>query len=204
MGSASTLLHLFNCHIYGATKYTTDLVSVQHFASYVPQVLNYYSDHMTFWQRMYNSFTYWFEELALPIYYMPTQQKMVEENFPNAKNWSSLAEIKQNVSTVLLNTHVTYGTACSYPLNMIEAGGIRIKKNVTPLPLEIQTFSYEAKYGAIYISLGSNVLLTKIPAHQRDAILNGFFGYRNTHILLKSDGNVRIPFHKKLDIPIQP
>lgn len=188
----------------GASKWTTDVVGVSDLSSYVPHFLNRYSDHMTFWQRMYNSFTYWFEDVTFPFLFMKKQQKIMQEQFPNTKNWPSLAQIKRNVSLVLLNTHVTYGTARPYALNMIEVGGMQIKHKVTPLPSKIQQFLDDAKNGAIYISLGSNVLITKMPAHQRDAILNGFSAFPNTRLLVKSDESIEIPSHNDSDVLIEP
>lgn len=185
---------------FNSAKYSTDLVGVQHFASYVPHLFNHYSDHMTFWQRMYNSFSYWYEEILFPLYYMPQQQKLMEANFPNAKNWPTLNDIKRNVSIVLLNTHVTYGTARPYPPNMIEVGGMQIKKKVKPLPLDIQTFLDEAEYGAIYVSFGSNLQITKMSPSLQNAIVNAFADYPNVRILLKSDDDIRIPSHKKSNI----
>lgn len=43
----------------GPTKWTSDLVGLVDFPSYMPYIGNGYSDQMNFWQRMYNSITYW-------------------------------------------------------------------------------------------------------------------------------------------------
>lgn len=188
---------------FHSSKYTTDLVGVEHFASYVPHLFNHYSDHMTFWQRMYNSFSYWYEEIVLPLYYLPIQQKIMEENFPNTKHWPSLADIKRNVSIVLLNTHVTYGTARPYPPNMIEVGGMQIKKKLKLLPPDIQHFLDGAENGVIYVSFGSNLQLSKMPPSLKHAIVNAFSDYPNTRILLKSDDDVTIPSHKTSNVLVE-
>ena len=120
----------------GASKWTTDFVGLTNFPSFVPHTLNPYTDRMTFWQRIYNSLTFWYEDLVMPYYLLPEQRKVLTKLFPNAKNWPSLDEIRRNVSLVLLNTHTTIGTPRLYPPNMIEVGGIQIEHEIVPLPLE--------------------------------------------------------------------
>lgn len=105
---------------FGASKWTTDLVGTPNFASYVPHTNNHYSDRMSFWQRLYNSVMFWTEDILMPIYHLPNQQKAMEKLFPDAKKWPSIQEIRKNVSLVLLNTHVSFGTPRPYAPNMIE------------------------------------------------------------------------------------
>lgn len=157
---------------------------------------------MTFFERLYNSLCYVFEDFAHPLYFIPKQQELMEKLFPEAKNWS-LEEIRRNISLVLLNTHTTLGTPRPYAPNMIEVGGMQIQPE-DPLPPRIQTFLDEAENGAIFVSLGSNVLITKLPEHQFNAIVNAFKPYPNVRILIKSDENVIIPSHKETDVLVEP
>lgn len=189
---------------FGASKWTTDLVGTPNFASYVPHTLNHYTDRMTFWQRMLNSLTFFYEDIAHPYLFIPIQQKFMEHLFPEAKNWPSLEEIRRNVSLVLLNTHTTLGTPRPYAPNMIEVGGMQIQSKVKPLPQRIQTFLDEAKNGAIFVSLGSNVLITKLPKHQYDAIIGAFSPYQNVRVLIKSDEKMILPSHKASDVLVEP
>lgn len=96
--------------VMGSSKWNSDLVGSPIFPSYIPHFLNPYTDRMTFWQRMYNSLMWWFEDIVHPLYYIPRQQKYMEQLFPEAVNWPSLEEIRRNVSLVLLNTHTTLGS----------------------------------------------------------------------------------------------
>lgn len=185
---------------FGASKWTGDMVGSPIFPSYVPHTMNHYTDRMTFWQRMYNSLTFWFDEITMSFYYTPKQQEIMEQIFPAAKNWPPLEEIRRNVSMILLNTHTTFGTPRPYAPNMIEVAGMQIQKEVKPLPPKIQTFLDEAKHGAIFLSLGSNVLITKLPKEKYDAIVNAFTAYPNYRILIKSDEKVTIPSHKESDV----
>ena len=87
---------------------------------------------------------------------------------------------------------------------MIEVGGMQIKQKPDPLPGKIQMFLDEAKNGAIYFSLGSNVLLTKLPKHQLDGIVKAFSDHPKIRILIKSDEKIIIPSHKESDVLIEP
>lgn len=189
---------------FGASKYTTDLVGTPNFPSYTPYPNNPYTDRMTFWQRMYNSLSFWFEEITWPYLFMPKQQELMEQIFPEAKDWPPLEEMRRNVSLVLLNTHTSVGTPRPYAPNMIEVGGMQIQKEVRPLPQKIQKFLDEAKDGAILISLGSQILLHKIPADKLYAIANAFKSHSNVRILVKNDEHIAIPSHKESDILIEP
>lgn len=189
---------------FGASTWTTELVGTPNFASYVPFTLNHYTDRMSFWQRMYNSLSFWFDELVMKYYHLPKHQKYMEQLFPEAKNWPTLEEIRRNVSLVLLNTHTVLGSPRPYAPNMIEVGGMQIQKLVKPLPQKIQRFLDEAKDGAIFVSLGSNVLITGLLEHHFNAIINAFRAYPNYRIVIKSDDNVVIPSHKQSDVIVEP
>ncbi|XP_055297523.1 UDP-glucosyltransferase 2-like [Sitodiplosis mosellana] len=188
---------------YGATKWTNDLVGIQNFPSYVPNVHSQFTDRMNFWQRMYNSVSFWFEEIVAHYDYIPDQQKVMETLFPEAKNWPSLFELRKNVSLVLLNTHTTIGSPRPYAPNIIEVGGMQIKKEVNPLPPKIQKFLDEAKDGVIFVSFGSYILLSMLPKPQLDAIVGALGLYPNHRILIKDHGNVIIPSHNKNDVLIE-
>lgn len=189
---------------FGASKWTTDLVGSPNFASYVPHQTALYTDRMTFWQRMYNSLTFWFEDIAHPLYYTPIQHKIMKEIFPNTTNWPSLDEIRRNVSLVLLNTHTSIGTARPYAPNMIEVGGMQINREYDPLTPKIQQFLDEADDGAIFVSLGSNVLLSKLPEKEKNAILNGFRAYPKVRLLIKCDDPLVVPSHDVSDVLVEP
>lgn len=189
---------------FGASKYTTDLVGSPNFASYVPFVNNPFTDRMTFWQRMYNSLSYWFEDITYPYLFLPKQQELMEQLFPEAKTWPSVQGLRKNVSLVLLNTHTTVGTPRPYAPNMIEVGGMQIQKEVQPLPQKLQKFLDEAKDGAILISLGSQIQLHLVPEDKRFAIANAFKAHPNVRILIKNDEHIVIPSHKESDVLIEP
>lgn len=188
---------------HGAFKWNTDSVAAPIFASYVPHTYNGYTDRMNFWQRMYNSFCFWYEDIVIPLHQVPQQQKLLEKMFPNAINMPTIGELKRNVSLVLLNTHVTLGTPRPYPPNMIEIGGLHVKRDVDPLPQNIQQFLDGATNGVVYLSLGSNVQFSKLTNERKAEILNAFNEHPNVRIVIKSEASVEIPSHKASDVLVQ-
>lgn len=189
---------------FGASKWTTDLVGTPNFASYIPHHMSTYSDRMTFWQRMHNTLTIWFEELAFKMYFIPIQQRMLERIFPHATNWPTIDAIRRSVALVLLDTHVTFAPTRPYTPNMIEVGGMHINQEHESLSPKVRKFLDEATNGAIVLSLGSNVLLSKLPEVEREAILNAFSAYPKIRFLIKCDDPVVIPSHAEADVLVEP
>lgn len=188
----------------GSSVTTNYLVGTPNFASYIPGECTHYTDSMSFWQRFYNSLDYWVYDFAYSYYHLIHQQILMDKYFQNTTNWPSLVEIEKSTSLLLLNTHVTYGTPRPYVPNMIDVGGLQIRQKVEPLSPKFQTFLDEAENGAIFISLGSNVLLNKLLPHQLDAIQNAFFDHPTIRILIKSSEIISIPSHKTEDVLIEP
>lgn len=188
----------------GPSIWTSDLVGLKLSASYIPNVSNGYTDRMSFWQRMYNSIGLWYEEIATPIFNDRIQDKLKEKIFPNGKELPSIAELRRNVSLVFTNSHVTYGIPQPFAPNQIEIGGIHINPEPDPLPKDIQLFLDEARNGVIYFSLGSNILMSKLPAKTKRIFANAFSSYPNVRLLIKTEDNFTIPSHHMNDVLIRP
>lgn len=186
----------------GALKWVNDLVGTPNFPSYVPITFLGFSDRMTFLERAENLFYSYVEDITMDITYLPMQQQLLKEHFPD-KDMPSLDVLRRNVSLVLLNTHVTLGFPRPYAPNMIEVGGLNINRNERPLPENLKRFLDEARSGAILFSLGSNVRFSQMPSDFKNAILNGFREYPKMRILFKLDENVTVPTHKAEDVLIQ-
>lgn len=199
--------HHFNAPVigistFGASKWTTELVGTPNIPSYVPHTFLGFSDKMTFAERVRNLFYYWYEDIAMSILYTPIQQDLLDKYFPG-ENVPTIEELKRNVSLVLLNTHVTLGSPRPYAPNMIEVGGMHIERDVKPLPENLRKFLDEAKDGAIFFSLGSNVRFSKMPEETKSAMLNAFKEYPKVRLLMKLDENAVVASHKASDVLIQ-
>lgn len=189
----------------GATKWTADLVGMPRFPAHMPNAVDPYTDRMTFWQRTHTSLSYWFDALITEPYLLWSQQALMAQIFPvHASDWPSFSEIRRNVSLVLLNTHNTYGVPMAYTPNMIEVGGLHIKREPAPLKSNVRRFLDAAQSGAIYVSLGSNVLLSRLPNKAKTAILTAFTAYPSVRLLIKCDEFVTIPSHSAADVLIEP
>lgn len=187
----------------GPTKWTSDLVGLADMPSHIPYISNGFSDRMTFLQRVYNSLSYWYEDLAQPWKYFPRQQKLLEQIFPNGKEMPSIQELKKSVSLVFVNSHVSYGIPQPFAPNLIEIGGVHIKRTVEPLTADVQAFLDDAINGAVYFSLGSNVQLSKLPAKQKQIIANAFEEFPNIRILIKNEDDFVIPSHNVSDVLVR-
>lgn len=199
--------HYFNAPVIGftttvASKWTNDLVGLSPFASHVPNIICGYSEKMTFFQRLYNSLSYWIEDFIAAVYYKPTQQKLLEAYWPNKTTAPSLADIQRNIAAVFVNSHVTYAIPQPTTANLIEIGGIHIKES-NVVDDEVQAFLDDAKDGAIFLSLGSNIKLSKVPANIKKMIANSFSEFPNVRILIKNEEDFEIPSHKKSDVLVK-
>lgn len=185
---------------FGASKMTSDLVAAPEIPSYVPNVFTGYSDRMSFSQRLMNWIQNTLEDIYCILVTHPSQQKYLDL-FPK-KNVPSITELKRNVSLVLLNNHVTFGFPRPYPPNMIEVGGLHIDRSPQKLPENLQRFLDNAKEGAVFLSMGSNLKFSDMPEDKRNGVFKAFKSFSNMRLLIKSDVNLTIPSHKASDVII--
>lgn len=200
--------HYFNAPVIGfsttaPSKWSSDLVGLSHFSSHVPNLYCGYSDKMNFWQRIYNSLAYWYEDIATELYYRPKQQKLLEQLWPNKTDVPTMNEILRNVSLVFVNSQVAYASPQPMAPNLIEIGGIHINKSDKIYTEEVQRFLDEAKDGAIFFSLGSNVKLSSMDDKVKTIIANSFAEFPNVRILLKNEEDFVIPSHKPADVLVK-
>lgn len=184
--------HYFNAPVvgfstFGASKWTNDMVGTPTPISYVPHLQIKFTDRMTFPERAINALAYLGEAIFTEWYYMPKQEKLYDEIFPDPK--PTLGELQKNVSLVLLNNHFTLSFPRPYVPNMIEVGGLQINRTPKPLPADLQKIIDGSVHGVVYFSLGSNIKSKHIPPEQQVEILNAFRKLKQT-ILWKWDGEL--------------
>lgn len=118
---------------FGGTSLIDNVVGNPSPLSYIPHYLLSYTDSMSFSQRFHNGFLQIFELLMTNLYYIPSQRKIYDENFPNPK--PDFNEIyKNDVSLVFLNSHFSLSFPRPYLPNVIEIGGIHINDTQNTLP----------------------------------------------------------------------
>uniref|UniRef100_W8C4F8 UDP-glucuronosyltransferase 2B10 n=1 Tax=Ceratitis capitata TaxID=7213 RepID=W8C4F8_CERCA len=161
---------------FGAHPWNTDLVGSPSPPSYVASAMLPFRDHMTLWQRVGNLAYNTFERLLLDLYYLPKQEAIYKEFFPNNKR--DMYEVRRNTALVLLNQHVSLSFSRPYVHNQIEVGGMHINRKRSPLPADLEKFINESKYGVIYFSMGSNLRSKFLPLEKRQIILDTFRGLK--------------------------
>lgn len=185
--------HLFKAPVvalstFGPVKWVNDMVGSPAPLSYVPHPSLGLSDRMTFYERLTNAAYSTADHIYTELFYWPMQCQIYNEIFPDPK--PELHVLQRNVSLVLLNTHVTLSTPKPYAPNMIEIGGIQIKRSPGKLPADLQTTLDDATNGVIYFSMGSNIKSKLLPIKLREEMLTIFAGLKETVLWKWEDPNL--------------
>lgn len=170
------IAHRFQAPVIGfssfvATKLSKDLVATPTQLSTVPNpFLQLRSDRMTFGERVRNTAATIFEYICLDLIYFGWQQKLYANIFPAAA--STMNELKQNVSMIMVNSHVTVNYPQAYLPNVFDVGGIHLEQPQTDdLPVDIRSFIEGAQNGCIYFSWGSIIESSQLSQQLRTEIL---------------------------------
>ncbi|KAF2886727.1 hypothetical protein ILUMI_19447 [Ignelater luminosus] len=168
------------CHRYNAPCITFSATGLSWMTSnqlgnplspaYIPNFFLPYTSNMNFFQRLSSSFMYVFCELIMHFYTLPQQNKILQEHFPGAPH---ITELYYNVSLTMINSHVSTHSPVPLVPNMIDVGGLQIKPP-KKLPKDIQEFLDNAKDGAVFFSMGSNLRSIDMPSEKRDMFLKTF------------------------------
>lgn len=156
--------------------------------SFMPTIYMRYTDKMNFWERLHNMFCYLAINYVSKPLNWPNIQKNYELMFAGTENLPSLAELKKNVSLIILNSHPAISPSRPLMPNMIEVGGLGVKPDeVEPLPNDLQVFLDEAQFGAVYFSLGTVCNATEILIESNMLILRTFSEFKTIRFLVKGD-----------------
>lgn len=103
--------------------------------SYIPDCCIGVMDDMNFLERFKNTITGVIEMYVENYLYLPMMKSLMNKHF-TYKGWESRPPLEQmlsNVSLVLINTHYAVGVCRPFTPDVIEVGGMHIKKP-KPLP----------------------------------------------------------------------
>ncbi|XP_047113034.1 UDP-glycosyltransferase UGT5-like [Schistocerca piceifrons] len=140
--------------------------------SYCPDLMLGYSDHMSFWERMYNTYIILRLNYLWRYVILKTQDEVMRTYF--GAEPPSVLKTETNISLILVNNHFSMNYPRPMLPNVIELTGLHIEKQRKPLPKDIQSFLDGAENGVIYFSLGTNVRGSTMPEHKRRAFLEAF------------------------------
>ncbi|KAK7863663.1 hypothetical protein R5R35_006190 [Gryllus longicercus] len=137
--------------------------------SYIPDMVLGYTHHMSFKERLINTFVQTIFELDRNWITIPKMEAVVQKYF-NDPTIPGILEIENNSSFLLLNSHITFNYPRPLTPNTAEVGGMHIQEP-KKLPQDLQKLLDEASDGVIYFSLGTNVKSTLLPERIRNNIL---------------------------------
>lgn len=152
---------------------------------------------MTLLQRVANVAFSIIEDTLMDIFFYPVQKEIYNSQFPNPKPTFE-ERMKHGVSLVLLNSHFSLSFPRPLLPNLIEVGGMHIKKTTDPLPEDFLTFIESAKEGIVYFSMGGNLKPSKMGQKEKDAIISGLSKLKQKVIWKWDDETVDVDKHKFL------
>lgn len=136
-----------DCYAYFAHKFDIPIISITTSVampwaaeryglpdnpSYIPNYLVNFTPQMNIWERIYNTFTLLYAKFMHQYIFSARTQAMVEGIF--GEPLPDLQEVLMNRSTLLfLNSYHALSQSRPFPPNVIEIGGIHIKKDAQPL-----------------------------------------------------------------------
>ncbi|XP_046384786.1 UDP-glucosyltransferase 2-like [Ischnura elegans] len=130
-----------------------------------------YVSKMSFTERLQNTLLTGYHWNNMIREYYPEQQKIAEEAY--GEPLPPLIDLASNISVILVNNHyVLNGPQAQLP-GIIDVGAMQCSP-AQRLPKDISSFLNEAKIGAIYFSLGSNLMSELLPKDKLEVIVATF------------------------------
>ncbi|XP_049792508.1 UDP-glycosyltransferase UGT5-like [Schistocerca nitens] len=134
-----------------------------------PDIMVGYSDHMSFWERLYNAYVTARFHYIWNYKMISDQEEVLKKHF--GADLPPIRDFERNFSLLLVNNHFSMNYPRPRLPGVIELTGLHLEKERKPLP---QSFLDGAKDGVIYFSLGSNVRASAMPEDKRRAFLSAF------------------------------
>jgi len=154
------------------------LIRVPWLPSFVPNALLPLSNHMSFIDRLENTAISLFDSFIMPTYFPEPEQKVMEK-FRRYGYFSSLDELMSKSVLWLLTKDVVLDYARPMMPNMVNVGGLTVKRSSGKLPPDIQNFIDGAKKGIVLVTFGS--MPSSLPVHLVEKFSSAFrqlHGYR--------------------------
>ena len=168
------------------------VVRVPWLPSFVPNAIMRSSDQMSFTERLNNAAHAFFFSFVLPVYF-PDPKLEVMEKFRRYGYFNSLDELMLKSAFWFVSKDVVVDYPRPTMPNMVNVGGLTVKRCSGRLPSDIQNFIDGAKKGVILMTFGS--LTSSIPAHMVEKFSLAFRRLDGHRIIwrLKNEYNVELP-----------
>lgn len=157
---------------FGGFPYTADVVGDLYTPSYIPDVVYPYTDHMNFWQRLYNTLSVTYARYVFNYRYCPKIDELMQQNFKDP-TMPSLSALMADTSLLIVQSHVSFAYPRPHLPNVIETGGMHIQQPKA-LPQDLKKLMDDAKDGVIFFSMGSFVRSADFPQENVQAFLTVF------------------------------
>ncbi|KAG8228501.1 UDP-glycosyltransferase [Ladona fulva] len=178
----------------GPFHITYNTLGILGLPSFISNIMNGYTDHMTFPQRVINTVITYGHMLFNHYYILKDVDSIMKEAY--GKNIPLFSELEKNISLVLVNHHFSLNGGRPLVPNLIEMGGLHIKPP-KELPKDLKMFMDGAsEHGIIYVSFGSILKSSNFPVEVRDAFIGAFSQLKQT-VLWKWEGESPLPGQTK-------
>ncbi|XP_016952990.1 UDP-glycosyltransferase UGT5 isoform X2 [Drosophila biarmipes] len=162
----------------GFSNFFSQLVGIVSPWSYVPHGFMPYTDRMSLWERIGNIGISGAEDLLRKFSYYPMQNAVLTKHFSHLLDRvPTIKELERNISAILLNNYMPLISPRPISFNMILVGGLHIQPPKL-LSHDLKSFLDEARHGAIYFSLGSQVRSADLSPEKLKIFLEVFAGLK--------------------------
>ena len=168
------------------------IVRVPWLPSFVPNTIMPYSDQMTFVERLQNTASLFFFTCILPLKF-PDPEQQVLDKFRRYGHFSSLDElVSKSVFWFLTKDDVLDYPRPMMP-NMVDVGGLTVKRSSGKLPHDIKNFIDGAKKGVILVTFGS--IASTFPSDMVEKFSSAFRQLYDYRVIwrLKNKNDVELP-----------
>ncbi|KAM8709829.1 hypothetical protein ACLKA7_016606 [Drosophila subpalustris] len=161
-----------------------DFMSHSYFPALIPHYSTVYNPKMNFFERFDNTLIFALETLYRRLYYNPKLDEIMRPFF--APDMPPLSELAKLTKIALINTHPATGFVESLTPNIIEIGGMQCRPG-KPLPADLDQFMRKGKRGAIFFSMGTNMLPHDVDRETKLKIVEAFRQLPDYHVIWKFD-----------------
>ncbi|XP_050541394.1 UDP-glycosyltransferase UGT4-like isoform X2 [Daktulosphaira vitifoliae] len=160
------------------TAYQSSYLGVPINPAYIPSVWLYYSDKMSFKDRL-NNFLMAIAELITNNILRINDQNMLEQlyEYPGHRNGSSLIDLKKNIALTFVNSHFSVSYSRPYPPNVIPVAGMHLRSELHENQKEHKQLTHlldKAVNGVIYFSFGSIIKMSNLSKNVVQIFINCF------------------------------
>ena len=168
------------------------LVRVPWIPSFVPNLILQSSDQMTFSERLKNTATAFLFSFIVPLQF-PDPKHEIMNKFKRFGYFSSLDELMSRSALWLVATDHVLDYPRPIMPNMVNIGGLTVKRTAGKLPSDIKSFIDGAKKGVILVTFGS--CASTIPSHMVEKFSSVFSRLGDYRVIwrLNNKDNVKLP-----------